>query len=116
MCGTGSTGSTRAWAQQPSHYQDHLRGLGYDGPNPWEQWANSAEGGDGAILSGWLMQHADRPARIEEPDSESALRDDPRHRVHRAGGRRAVVPAPELHQAALAVHRPRALPRDVWPG
>ena len=58
-------------SQQPSHYQEHLRGLGYDGPNPWEQWANSAEGDDGEILSGWLMQHADRPARIEEPDSET---------------------------------------------
>ena len=58
-------------AQQPSHYQEHLRGLGYDGPNPWEQWANSAEGSDGEILSGWLMHNADRPARIEEPDSES---------------------------------------------
>ena len=58
-------------AQQPSHYQQHLQGLGYDGPNPWEQWANSAEGDDGEILSGWLMQHADRPARIEEPDSET---------------------------------------------
>ena len=58
-------------AQQPSHYQEHLRGLGYDGPNPWEQWANSAEGNDGEILSGWLMHNADRPARIEEPDSES---------------------------------------------
>ena len=58
-------------AQPPSHYQEHLQGLGYDGPNPWEQWANSAEGDDGEVLSGWLMQHADRPARIEEPDSET---------------------------------------------
>ena len=57
--------------QQPSHYQDHLRGMGYGGPNPWEQWANSAEGDDGEILSGWLMRHADRPARINEPDSET---------------------------------------------
>ena len=56
---------------QPSHYQDHLRGLGYDGPNPWDQWANSAAGEDGEILSGWLMRHADRPARIEEKDSET---------------------------------------------
>ena len=56
---------------QPSHYQDHLRGLGYDGPNPWEQWANSADGEDGEILSGWLLRHADRPARVEEKDSET---------------------------------------------
>ena len=39
-------------AQQPSHYQDHLRGLGYRGPNPWEQWANSAEGDDGRSCPG----------------------------------------------------------------
>ena len=57
--------------KQPSHYQDYLKGLGYDGPNPWEQWANSAEGEDGEILSGWLMQHADKPARVAEEDSET---------------------------------------------
>ena len=58
--------------RQPSHYQDYLRGLGYDGPNPWEQWANSAAGDeDGEILSGWLLRHADRAARVDEKDSET---------------------------------------------
>lgn len=56
---------------QPSHYNDHLRGLGFGGPNPWEQWANSAEGEDGEILSGWLMEHSDKPARVAEPESET---------------------------------------------
>lgn len=55
----------------PSAYQDYLRGLGYDGPNPWEQWANSAEGDDEEILSGWLMSHANKPARIDEEHSET---------------------------------------------
>ncbi|WP_263845176.1 alkaline phosphatase family protein [Roseobacter sinensis] len=55
----------------PSHYNDHLAGLGYGGPNPWEQWANSAQGDDDEILSGWLMQHADRPARVAEAESET---------------------------------------------
>ncbi|WP_300061529.1 alkaline phosphatase family protein [uncultured Roseobacter sp.] len=55
----------------PSHYNAHLAGLGYGGPNPWEQWANSAEGDDDEILSGWLMQHADRPARVAEAESET---------------------------------------------
>ncbi|WP_371224690.1 alkaline phosphatase family protein [Roseovarius sp. 2305UL8-3] len=58
-------------APPPSHYNDHLTGLGYDGPNPWEQWANSADGDDGEILSGWLMEHAGKPARIDEQDSET---------------------------------------------
>ncbi|SLN18773.1 alkaline phosphatase family protein [Roseisalinus antarcticus] len=56
---------------RPSHYEDHLRGLGFGGPNPWEQWANSAEGDDGEILSGWLMENADKPARVDEAESET---------------------------------------------
>ena len=56
---------------QPSHYQDYLRQHGYGGPNPWEQWVNSAAGDDGGILPGWLMRHADKPARVEEKDSET---------------------------------------------
>lgn len=56
---------------EPNSYQDHLRGLGYGGANPWEQWANSAEGEDGEILSGWLMEHAGKPARVKNEDSET---------------------------------------------
>ncbi|WP_299777444.1 alkaline phosphatase family protein [uncultured Roseobacter sp.] len=55
----------------PSHYNDHLAGLGYGGPNPWEQWANSAAGEDDEILSGWFMSHADKPARVPEAESET---------------------------------------------
>jgi arylsulfatase A-like enzyme len=58
-------------APQPSHYQDHLRATGHDGDNPWQDWANSADGEEGEILSGWLMEHADKPARIEEAESET---------------------------------------------
>jgi arylsulfatase A-like enzyme len=57
--------------KQPSHYQDHLKGRGYDGANPWEDWANSAEDPEGHILSGWLMENADKPARVSEEDSET---------------------------------------------
>jgi len=53
-------------------YDAYLRGLGYDGPNPWERWANSAEGEAGEILSGWLLAHAHRPARVDEAHSETA--------------------------------------------
>ncbi|MCF6443981.1 sulfatase-like hydrolase/transferase [Nereida sp. MMG025] len=55
----------------PSHYNDHLRSLGFGGDNPWHDWANAAEGPDGDILSGWLMENADKPARIEEHLSET---------------------------------------------
>ena len=59
-------------ATQPSHYNSHLEKLGFEGSNPWEQWANSAEGDDGELLSGWLMSHADRPARVAEEHGETA--------------------------------------------
>ncbi|MGI9410567.1 MAG: sulfatase-like hydrolase/transferase [Hyphomicrobiaceae bacterium] len=56
---------------EPSHYNDYLSGLQYGGPNPWEQWANSGEADDGEVLSGWLLEHADKPARIAEEHSET---------------------------------------------
>ncbi|MDQ0314269.1 alkaline phosphatase family protein [Amorphus orientalis] len=57
-------------------YDDYLREHGFDGENPWEQWANSAEDEDGRILSGWLLSHADKPARVDEPHSETAYMTD----------------------------------------
>lgn len=59
------------YGHPPSHYNDYLRGLQYGGPNPWEQWANSAEGDNGEILSGWLLEHADKAARIPDEHSET---------------------------------------------
>ena len=52
-------------------YDDYLREQGYEASNPWEHWANSAEGPDGEILNGWLLAHADKPARIPEKYSET---------------------------------------------
>ncbi|WP_018699465.1 alkaline phosphatase family protein [Amorphus coralli] len=57
-------------------YDTYLRDKGYEGENLWEEWANSAEDPDGEILSGWLLSHADKPARIEEPDSETPYMTD----------------------------------------
>ncbi|PVA05466.1 alkaline phosphatase family protein [Thalassorhabdomicrobium marinisediminis] len=57
--------------KMPSHYNAYLNEQGYDGENPWEDWANSGEDEDGTILSGWLMQNAGRPARVKLEDSES---------------------------------------------
>ena len=51
-------------------YDQYLRDLGYAAENPWEDWANS--GGDpDALLNGWLLTHADKPARIPEEHSET---------------------------------------------
>jgi len=57
-------------------YDAYLREQGYGGDNPWEQWANSAEDADGEILSGWLMENADKPARVPEEHSETAYMTD----------------------------------------
>lgn len=52
-------------------YSDYLASKGYDGPNPWDSWANSAEDDEGRVVSGFFMQHAHRPARVREEDSET---------------------------------------------
>jgi len=52
-------------------YDDYLRQHGFAAENPWEAWANSAEGRDGELLSGWLLAHADKPARVAEEHSET---------------------------------------------
>jgi arylsulfatase A-like enzyme len=41
------------------------------GDNPWEEWANSADGDDGELLSGWLMENSNRPARVSKEHSET---------------------------------------------
>ncbi|WP_421907549.1 alkaline phosphatase family protein [Mameliella sp.] len=55
----------------PSHYNDYLRAKGYNVENPWEDAANSAEDAEGNILSGWLYENADKPARVAEEHSET---------------------------------------------
>ncbi len=55
----------------PSHYNDYLRRRGYDVENPWEDVVNAAEDDEGTILSGWLMENADKPARVAEEHSET---------------------------------------------
>jgi arylsulfatase A-like enzyme len=53
------------------NYDQYLRDQGLGGDNPWEEWANSAEDEDGALLSGWLMENSDKPARVPEEHSET---------------------------------------------
>lgn len=53
-------------------YNDWLRSKGYQGENPWNDYANSAESKNGEILSGWLLRNSNLPARVREEDSETA--------------------------------------------
>jgi arylsulfatase A-like enzyme len=57
-------------------YDAYLRARGYDGDNPWHDFANSGRGPDGAILSGWYLRNADKPAAIDPSDSETAWTTD----------------------------------------
>ena len=51
-------------------YDAYLRAQGFEAPNPWEHWANSGAAGDG-LANGWLLTHADKPARVPEEHSET---------------------------------------------
>ncbi|MFD2740682.1 alkaline phosphatase family protein [Sulfitobacter aestuarii] len=52
-------------------YDAHMRERGWSDENPWDSVANSAEDDAGNILSGWFMDHADKPARAADEDSET---------------------------------------------
>ena len=52
-------------------YNEYLKEKGYDDtPNPWHWSANSVEGDEG-VRSGFFNDAANRPARVEEEDSET---------------------------------------------
>ncbi|MGB7317806.1 MAG: sulfatase-like hydrolase/transferase, partial [Planktotalea sp.] len=57
--------------KRPSHYFEYLNAKGYEGANPWHDWANSAQGEDGEIKTGWFIENNDLPARVAEEDSET---------------------------------------------
>lgn len=57
-------------------YNRWLREKGYEGDNPWHDYANSAEGPNGEVLSGWYMRHCHLPARVLEEHSETAYMTD----------------------------------------
>ncbi len=66
------------WAQGPdgfydekrSPYNEYLKTKGYDGENPWHDYANAGDDA-GSIASGWIFANADKPANIAEEDSET---------------------------------------------
>lgn len=53
-------------------YNRYLRSQGYESENPWNDFANSAEGPNGELLEGWFMRNAREPARVAEEHSETA--------------------------------------------
>ena len=57
-------------------YNDWLREHGYEGENPWNDYANSALGDNGEVLSGWDLRHSSLPARVKEEHSETAYMTD----------------------------------------
>jgi arylsulfatase A-like enzyme len=59
-----------------NRYARYLRSLGFEGANPWHDWANAAVGADGTLLSGWSMRSADLPAAVPEAHSETAYATD----------------------------------------
>ena len=83
-------------------YNAYLRTRGYAGDNPWHDFANSALGADGEILSGWSMRHARLPARVREADSETAYTTD-----------RAIAFLEEHGQAPWCMHLSYIKPH--WP-
>jgi len=57
-------------------YNRYLRAQGFEADNPWHDFANSALGDSGEILSGWYLRNADKPARIPAQHSETAWTTD----------------------------------------
>lgn len=52
-------------------YNEYLRDKGYESENPWHDFANSGNDGDGNVLSGWFLKNSDEAANIKEHDSET---------------------------------------------
>ncbi|WP_126979166.1 sulfatase-like hydrolase/transferase [Frigidibacter oleivorans] len=53
-----------------SPYNEYLKAKGYDGENPWADYANAGVE-NGEMASGWMFMNADKPANIREEDSET---------------------------------------------
>ncbi len=52
-------------------YNEYLRVKGYEGENPWHDYANSGIDDVGNVLSDWFLNNSDQPANIREEDSET---------------------------------------------
>jgi len=68
--GLWSDGPAGFYDAKRSPYNEYLKSKGYEGDNPWRDYANAADD-DGQMASGWFMRHASKPANIAEEDSET---------------------------------------------
>jgi arylsulfatase A-like enzyme len=68
--GLWGAGPDGLYDQKRSPYNEYLKSKGYDGENPWADYANAGVS-DGEIASGWMFHNADKPANIREEDSET---------------------------------------------
>jgi len=57
--------------EKRSPYNEYLKSRGYEGDNPWADFANAGIDPDGNMASGWMFVNADKPANIVEKDSET---------------------------------------------
>lgn len=55
-----------------SGYAEFLRAAGYEGNDPWSEYAISVTGPDGMPVSGWFMRNAHLPSRVRADHSETA--------------------------------------------
>ena len=69
--GLWSEGPDGFYDSKRSPYNEYLKSKGYPGANPWHDFANSGITEDGDMASGWFMKHADKPANIDNRDSET---------------------------------------------
>lgn len=69
--GMVAVGPDGAYENYRPPYETYLRAKGYDGPNPWHDWANSVDLGGNRIGSGYVMKHARKPARLPDEDTET---------------------------------------------
>ena len=53
------------------NYNRYLREQGFEGDNPWEEWANTVVDEQGQFRSGWYLKYSHLPARIPNEHSET---------------------------------------------
>ncbi len=58
---------------QRNGYVDYLKDRGYEGDNPWRDFAITTVDGDDNLRNGWHMRNSVYPARIEEKHSETTF-------------------------------------------
>ncbi|MFK7857155.1 MAG: sulfatase-like hydrolase/transferase [Granulosicoccus sp.] len=68
--GLWSQGPDGFYDEKRSPYNEYLKSKGYQGENPWADYANAGIDDD-EIASGWMFDNADKPANIREQDSET---------------------------------------------